>query len=138
MVVLACTAAAFIVAVMLSSFVLLGELDVYVRFAVLLLAHGAAGWASWNAGLNGWGDRVLWMLAISLHTATYTINWQVYAIEWGAVIQEYPNPQHLTEGEVSLLQNLVILGVIALPTLLMLGGPLRAMLITAPQHQERG
>ena len=87
-----------------------GGQDAWLRFGTLLMAHSIAGWASWTCHYQAWGQRVLWMLAVALHTLTYTIFWDIYAVEQ------------------DLLQNLVILGIIVIPSGLMYAGPFNAVL----------
>ena len=86
------------------------------QFAVLLIAHGAAGAASWHAGYQRWSDRLLWMLAVHVHCATYAFNWPVYQ-----------GLAATTETTRDVLPLLGALGLIVGPSILMYGGPVAAL-----------
>ena len=107
MTVLAASLLPLVIGVLLTSS---GGQDAWLHFAALLLAHNIAGWASWTCHYQAWGQRVMWMLAVGLHTLSYTVFWEVYATEQ------------------VLLQSLVILGVIVIPSGLMYAGPFNAVL----------
>ena len=130
MLVLAGTLLAYITAALLAEHRLFGEQDVYVRFAVLALVHSAAGWISWSSDYHSWGDRLLWMGALVLHTLTYSTHWSLYAIAYDVSV--YPD---LTQGQANLIQNLVILLIIVCPSLLMYGGPVRTILRLEPKPE---
>ena len=97
-----------------------------IQFAVLLLAHGAAGLASWRQGADadqwgpwetGWGDRVLWLAAIHLHVVTYALNWPVY--------QGFTGTTELTRD---LMPTMAAVLLIIVPSILMYGGPVAAIM----------
>ena len=88
-----------------------------VQLAVLLVAHGAAGLASWTVRYQTWSQKLLWLIAIHVHTLTFALNWPVYVGIIGT-------------GEVSrqLLPTLTAVALVILPSLLMFGGPIVALL----------
>ena len=94
-----------------------------ITLAILMLVHGMAGVASWTARYHGFGQRLLWLVAIHLHTLTYALNWPVYQ---GLLGQ--------TPLMMSILPNLAAVGVIVAPSLLMYGGPVA----TVVQGSRRG
>ena len=98
---------------------------VYVQWGVMALLHGIAGLASWNAHYHRWSDRAFWMMAVNIHCLTYPLNWAVYR---DLVV--------LADTETQVLKHLVMLTVVLLPSVLMLGGPLVALL--TPRRQSLG
>ena len=95
-----------------------------IQLVILTLAHGAAGLASWLGDYRSWANRLLWMMALHLHAVTYALNWPVYHGLTGTVAQ---TPD--------LLPNLSAFFLILLPSLLMYGGPVAA-LINPPRREE--
>ena len=108
MTVLAASLLPFIVGALLTSG---GGQGAYLNLAALLVTHNIAGWASWTAHYQAWGQRVLWLLALGVHTLTYTIH-----------------RTHYFAIEDALLQNLMVLGVIVIPSGLMYAGPFNAVM----------
>ncbi len=84
-----------------------------VTVVVMALAHLGAGYVSWVCRSGGWGFRLLWAVALMLHTFTYPRNWEFYTA--------LPQP------------DLVVISCILIPTILMYGGPFRSIL-----DQRRG
>ena len=113
MVVLAVTVLPLVVGVLLSGGYIAGEPDAVVHLGILAALHGAAGWVSWSCRLNGWGDSLLWAVALTLHTVTYALNWEIYAG---------------LEGHDGVIEDLAIVAVILIPSVLMYGGPFRAII----------
>ena len=130
--VLSATVLALVLGVLLSVPITGGEQDALIRVFVLAMAHLLAGWMSWTASYQGWASRLCWMSAITTHTLTYTLNWELYAVSWGALRAQYPGMTLLNEGQANTLQSLVIVGVIVLPSIMMYGGPFRAILRPPP------
>ena len=122
--VLAVTALPLAAGVLLAGGYIAGEQDALVYLAILSVLHGAAGWVSWSCRATGWGDGLLWAAALTLHTVTYALNWELYAG---------------LEGHAGVVEDLTIVTVILIPSLLMYGGPFRAI-IRPPEevydHQE--
>ena len=54
------------------------EQDVLIHLAILAVLHGTAGWVSWSCRATGWGDGLMWAVALTLHTVTYALNWEIY------------------------------------------------------------
>lgn len=75
---------------------------------VMALAHLGAGYVSWSCRSGGWGFRLLWAVALMLHTFTYPRNWDFYTA--------LPQP------------DLVVISCILIPTILMYAGPFRSLL----------
>ena len=92
-----------------------------IHLAVLSVLHGAAGWASWSCRSTGWGDGLLWALALTLHTVTYALNWELYAA---------------LEGHDGVVEDLAIVMIIVIPSLLMYGGPFRAIIRPPEEVRE--
>ena len=113
MVVLAVTVLPLVVGVLLSDGYIAGEQDAVVHLGILASLHGAAGWVSWSCRLNGWGDSLLWSVALTLHTVTYALNWELYAG---------------LKGHDGVIEDLAIVAVILIPSVLMYGGPFRAII----------
>lgn len=88
-----------------------------VQMAILLAAHGAAGLASWTARYRAWPQKLMWLIAVHVHTITYALNWPVYAGITGT-------------GEVAreLLPTITAVALVILPSLLMYGGPIAALI----------
>ena len=95
-----------------------------VQLVILLIVHCTAGVASWTAGYRTWSQRLMWLIAIHLHTITYALNWPVY--------QGLTGTSDLTR---ELLPTLAAVALIILPSLLMYGGPVAA-LINPPRREE--
>ena len=95
-----------------------------IQLVILLLAHCAAGLASWFGDYRTFGDRLMWMVALHVHAVTYALNWPVYQGLTGTVA--------LTP---ELLPNLSAFGLILLPSMLMYGGPVAA-LINPPRRRS--
>ena len=113
MAVLAVTALPLIAGVLLTGGYLTGQQDALVNLAVLAVLHGAAGWVSWTARTTGWADDLLWAGALVLHTVTYPFNWPLYAG---------------LGGRDGAIEDLAVVLVILIPSLLMFGGPYRAII----------
>ena len=88
-----------------------------IQFAVLLIAHGAAGAASWAGDYRRWSDRLMAMVAVHVHCATYAFNWPVY--------QGFTAT---TDATRDILPLLATLGLIVGPSILMYGGPVAALI----------
>ena len=95
-----------------------------IQLVILLIAHGTAGLASWAGDYRSYADRLMWMLALSIHAVTYALNWPVYQGITGS-----------TELTRELLPNLAAFGLVLLPSLLIYGGPIAA-LIHPPRRTE--
>ncbi len=95
-----------------------------LQLAVLLVAHLAAGLASWSARYQTWSQKLLWLVAIHVHTLTFALNWPVYVGIIG-------------DGEMSeqLLPTLTAVALVILPSLLMYRGPVAA-LINPPRRPQ--
>ena len=89
------------------------EQDALLRLALMAVLHGAAGWVSWSCRATGWGDGLLWAGALTLHVFTYALNWELYQ----SII-----------GHGGVLEDVATVLVIFIPSLLMLGGPFRAII----------
>ena len=113
MVVLAVTALPLVAGVLLSGGYIAGEQDVLIHLAILAVLHGTAGWVSWSCRATGWGDGLMWAVALTLHTVTYALNWEIYVG---------------LEGRDGAIKDLAILTVIVIPSLLMYAGPFRAII----------
>ncbi len=87
-----------------------------IQLVILAVLHGAAGLASWSGDYRSFANRLMWLLALHLHAVTYAINWPVYQGLVGTVAQ---TPD--------LLPNLSAFFLILLPSLLMYGGPVAAI-----------
>ena len=96
-----------------------------IQFALLLLVHGLAGLASWIGDPRTWGSRLMWMLAIYLHTVTYAINWPVYA---GLV--------DAAQDHGDLLPTMAAVMLVIAPSILMFGGPIAALIYPRTRHGE--
>ena len=88
-----------------------GGQGVHLNLAALLVAHNFAGYVSWTCHYQSWGQRVFWLLALGVHALTYTIH-----------------RTHYFAIDDVLLQNLVVLGVIVVPSGLMCAGPFNAIM----------
>ena len=66
---------------------------------------------------------MLWAVALLVHVLTYFFHWELYAIQWDPDRYEV-----LTEPQLDVVQFLVIVGIILVPSVLMFGGPVRAVL----------
>ena len=88
-----------------------------IQLVILAVVHSMAGLASWAGEYRSWAQRVMWMMALYLHAVTYALNWPVYQGLTGTVAQ---TPD--------LLPNLSAFFLILLPSLLMYGGPVAAVL----------
>ena len=88
-----------------------------VQLAILLAAHGAAGIASWTARYQAWPQKLLWLIAVHVHTVTYALNWPVYAgiTGGGETARELP-------------PTITAVALVILPSLLMYGGPITALI----------
>ncbi len=87
-----------------------------IQLVVLAIAHCAAGLASWSGGHRSWADRLMWIMALQLHAVTYALNWPIY--------QGLTGTTDLTR---ELLPNFAAFFLILLPSLLMYGGPVAAL-----------
>ena len=94
-----------------------------IQLVILSLAHSGAGLASWMGDYRSFPNRLMWMMALHLHAVTYALNWPVYQGLTGTVAQ---TPD--------LLPNLSAFLLILLPSLLMYGGPVAA-LINPPRRR---
>lgn len=97
------------------------ERDALLRLALMAALHGAAGWVSWSCRATGWGDGLLWAAALTLHTVTYPLNWDIYAA---------------FTGRGGVLDDLSAALVIFIPSVLMYGGPFRAAIRPPPRQPE--
>ena len=88
-----------------------------IQLVILAIFHSTAGLASWVEESRSFPNRIIWMMALYLHAVTYAINWPVYQGLTGTVAQT----PHL-------LPNLSAFLLILLPSLLMYGGPVAAVL----------
>lgn len=88
-----------------------------IQLVVLTIAHCAAGLASWSGDYRTWGDRLMWMMALHLHAVTYALNWPIYQGLTGA--------NELTR---QLLPDFTAFFLVLLPSLLMIGGPIAALI----------
>lgn len=113
MVVLAVTVLPLLAGILLSGGYIVGEQDPLIYLAVLSVLHGGAGWVSWTGRASGWADGLLWAVALTLHTVTYAFNWDLYVG---------------LEGEGGVIENISIIAVMLIPSLLMYGGPFRAIM----------
>ena len=120
MAVLAVASLPLIAGVLLSGGYVAGEQDALIYLAVLSVLHGAAGWTSWSCRATGWGDGLLWAVALTLHTVTYALNWELYTGLAGGYGEQLANA--------NLLENLTVVAVILIPSILMYGGPFRAII----------
>ena len=121
--VLSATLITFLTAVLLPELNLFGEQDVFLRLLALMLLHSYGAYMSWTSHYSGWGDRMLWAVALLVHMLTYFFHWELYAIQWDP--EKYAV---LTEPQLDMMQFLVIVGIILIPSVLMFGGPTRAIL----------
>ena len=94
-----------------------------IQLVVLMVVHSAAGLASWFGDYRSWADRLMWVAALHLHAVTYALNWPVYQGLTGTVAM---TPD--------LLPNLSAFLLILLPSLLVYGGPVAA-LINPPRRR---
>lgn len=95
-----------------------------IKFGILLIAHNLTGLISWEAHYHSFANRLMWTLAVCLYPMVYVINWQFYA---GLT---------LTGGDDAMLRNLVAIGVIVMPSLLVFGGPFNAV-VNPPSRAVR-
>ena len=112
MVVLAATTLPLLCGLFLAGLEMVG--GEYIQFGVLMLAHSLAGAASWTAHYHTFGHRLLWLLACNLHALTYPVHWHLYA--------------NLVVADDDTLINLVVLGCIVFPSILVFGGPFNALI----------
>ena len=96
-----------------------------IQLVILAVAHSAAGLASWSGEHHGWANRVMWLMALHLHAVTYSLNWPVYQGLVGT-----------TELTRDLLPNLAAFFLILLPSILMYGGPIAAVLTPRPPRSN--
>ena len=88
-----------------------------IQLVILAIVHSAAGLASWMGEYRYFPNRLMWLMALYLHAVTYALNWPVYQGLTGTVAQ---TPD--------LLPNLSAFLLILLPSLLMYGGPVAAVI----------
>ena len=96
-----------------------------IQLVILAIAHNAAGLTSWSGDYRGWANRVMRLMALHLHAVTYALNWPVYQGLTGA-----------TELTRDLLPNLAVFFLILLPSILMYGGPIAAVLTPRPPRSN--
>ena len=123
MAVLAFTSLPLVAGVLLAGGYIAGEQDALVHLAILSVLHGAAGWVSWSCRATGWGDGLLWAGALTLHTVTFPLNWELYAG---------------LEGHGGVIEDLAILTVMVIPSVLMYGGPFRAIIRPPEEVHDDG
>lgn len=111
--VLAAAALPLAIGVLMAQGDLAGDHDALVHLAMMAVLHGAAGWVSWACRASGWADCILWALGLVLHTVTYPLNWAYYT---GIV------------GYNGVAEDLSVVAVVLLPSVLMYAGPFRAVL----------
>ena len=95
-----------------------------IQLVTLTVVHSAAGLASWFGDYRTFADRLMWMMTLHLHAVTYALNWPLYQGLTGTVAM---TPD--------LLPNLSAFFLILLPSLLMYGGPVAA-LINPPRRRS--
>ena len=96
-----------------------------IQLVILSVVHSAAGLASWIGDYRSWAQRLMWMMALHLHAVTYALNWPVHQGLTGT-----------TELTRDLLPNLAAFFLILLPSLLMYGGPVAALINPPRRHSE--
>ena len=99
------------------------EVDPYLWFIILFVAHYAVGALAWSAHYSGFPNRLSYLLAMTLHTGTYALNWDAYSAHQ---LDIDPN---------SLLVNVMVIGGVFLPSMLLYAGAFVA-LATYPADDE--
>lgn len=86
------------------------------QFGILVIVHCVTGISSWGAHYHSFGNRALWVVAICTHPMVYILNWELYAA------------LSLSSDSHNLIQNLNVLVLIIIPSMLLYGGPFNAVI----------
>ena len=96
-----------------------------IQLVILAIVHGGAGLSSWLGEYRSFANRLMWLVALYLHAVTYALNWPVYQGLAGTVAQ---TPD--------LLPNLSAIFLILIPSILMYGGPVAAVIAPPRRRSE--
>ena len=102
---------------------LAGFLDPTLAFVVLAASHFLVGALAWSSHYSGFPNRLAYLLVMTMHTGSYALNWQAYAVPANSA------------DTFNLLVNLMVLGGVLLPSFLLYAGAF-VSLIGFPAEDE--
>ena len=114
----------FIIGRLLLSEPLAGTMDETLAFVILVVSHYVVGGMAWSSHYSGFTNRIAYLLVMTIHTGTYALNWEAYAVP------------ALTADSFNLLSNLMVLGGVLLPSLFLYAGTFVALSSYPAEDEE--